>query len=108
MMPSVSRRLTWLALVAPILLLPSACAFDPGYGYGYAGPDIGVGIDYYEPFGFDYGGWGGNYRTGPPRGGYRSSGPGHHAYRSAPPSHGMPSIPAGPHGSGGRGSGGRR
>jgi hypothetical protein len=106
MMPFVNHRLAWLALMTPILLIPSACAYDPGYGY--AGPNIGVGIDYYEPFGFDYGGWGGNYRTGPPRGGGRAFGNGNHAYRSAPASHAMPSIPSAPRGGGGHGGGGRR
>lgn len=37
-------RLSGLALVLPPLALLSACTVEPGYGYGYDGPDIGVGI----------------------------------------------------------------
>ncbi len=105
-------RLAGLFLLAPLAVLPSACTVEPGYGYGYgdvSGGNVGLGIDYYEPFGFDYGGWGPGYRTGPPRGGARfgGGGPGFpHSYRSAPSSRAMPSIPSGPRGGGG--GGGRR
>jgi hypothetical protein len=106
-MKAIERgRLAWLALFVPLLVMPAACVDT---GYGYDGPSVGVGVDYYEPFGFDYGGWGPNYRSGPPRGGDRGFGGGRrgspHAYRSAPSSHPMPSIPSGPRG-GGRGGGG--
>lgn len=47
-----------LALVVTLLLAPTACVVAPGYGYGYDdGVNIGIGADYYEPLGFDYGGW---------------------------------------------------
>lgn len=100
-------------LAAPLLALTAACAVEPGYGYGYggndSGPAIGIGLDYYGVGGYDYGGWGGNYRSGPPRGGPRSFDGGErgpHAYRAAPSGRGMPSLPGGG-GRGGRG-GGRR
>lgn len=32
------------------------------------GLDVGYAGGYYEPWGYDYGGWGGGYRVGPPRG----------------------------------------
>jgi hypothetical protein len=52
----------------------SACAVGVS-GPGYDGYD-GVGYvgGYYEPWGYDYGGWGGRYRVGPPRGGYGHEG----------------------------------
>jgi hypothetical protein len=67
-------------------------------GYGY---DAG----YYEPWGYDYGGWGSGYRVGPGRGGDRRGGGdprGEHPsrpYRPAPESRPTPSIPRGSHGS---------
>jgi hypothetical protein len=107
------RRLIGLLLIAPLLAIPSACTFEPGYGYGYDdGPNIGLGIGYYDSLGVDYGGWGPRYRVGPSRGGARSfregGGNSNHAYRSAGPSRGMPSIPSGPRGGGGRPGGGVR
>lgn len=68
-----------------------------GDGYGYAG-NVGIGVDYYEPFGAVYGGWEPGYRVGPARaGGYRPDRGGNassHAYRAAPASRPMPSIPS--------------
>jgi len=68
---------------------------------------ICIGLNYYEPYGTVYGGWGPGYYVGPYRNGgnrrndnrYRRSGHegGHsseHAYRSAPASRPMPSIPS--------------
>ncbi len=69
-------------------------------GVGYDG-DVAVGYSpgYIEPYGYDYGGWGGGYRVGPGRGGDHRAAPGpSHGYRSAPQSRSTPSIP---HGSGG-------
>lgn len=70
----------------------SSCAVD-----GVSG-SVGVGYvgDYYEPYGYDYGGWGPGYAVGPYRGGHgdfhrdRGHAP---AYRSPPPGRGMPSLP---------------
>jgi hypothetical protein len=117
--PIFGGRLVWLVLLAPLASMPSACTVEPGYGYGSGygpgyegGANIGFGVDYYEPFGFDYGGWGPDYRSGPPRGGqrtFRDGGRGAtHAYRPAPSSRAMPSIPSGPRGGGRGGGGGRR
>jgi hypothetical protein len=80
-------------------ILSSGCAVTEG-GYGYDdGMSIGIGLDYYEPYGVDYGGWGSGYRVGPIRGGdHRPDRGGSrsppHAYKSAPASHSMPSIPS--------------
>jgi len=66
---------------------------------GYDG-DGGVGVGYvggfYEPWGYDYGGWGPGYRVGPPhyRGGVAGGGGGHGG-------RGVPSIPHGARGGGG-------
>jgi hypothetical protein len=60
---------------------------------GYGG-DVGVGYvgGVYDPGGYEYGGWGGGYRVGPPRGGERDS-----------RGRGAPSIPH--RGGGGHGGG---
>jgi hypothetical protein len=83
------------------LLILGACAVT---GVGVDG-SVGVGYDagYYEPYGYDYGGWGGAYRVGPGRGGDRRGGgprPGGagHGYRPAPSSRPTPSIPSGSRG----------
>lgn len=77
-----------------------ACAVE---GVGYGGPDVGVSYygDFYEPFGYEYGGWGGGYRVGPPRGhgDDRGGGGGRGGGRA-------PSIPSAPRGGGGGGHGG--
>jgi hypothetical protein len=91
--------LRWLAIAFVIGLftvLSPGCAVYGG-GYGYDG-GVGIGLDYYEPYGA-YGGWGPGYYVGPFRDGAHrlDRGGGHpppHAYRSAPASHPMPSIPS--------------
>ena len=75
----------------------SGCAVD-----GVSG-DVGVGYvgGYYEPYGYDYGGWGPGYAVGPYRGGHggfnrdRGHAP---AFHPAPRGHSMPSIPSRPRG----------
>ncbi|MDR3454902.1 MAG: hypothetical protein P4L96_19225 [Rhodoferax sp.] len=101
-----------IAIMAGLFtLLLCGCAVGVGYGYGY-GDDVGFGVDYYEPYGGDYGGWGPGYRAGPfgggERGAVRGGGPSsrQHAYRAAPASRAMPSIPSRGR-SGGSGSGRR-
>jgi hypothetical protein len=89
--------MSWRVAIVLGAILPVAvgCAgvYGHGGGYGYAGDDLGV--DYYEPYGGYYGGWGGGYRVGPYRGGDHRGG------------HGFPSIPSGGHeGGGGHGRGG--
>jgi hypothetical protein len=80
------------------VILLAACAVT---GVGVDG-SVGVGYDagYYEPYGYDYGGWGGDYRVGPGRGGDRRGGGPHPggsrpSYRPAPSSRPTPSIPRG-------------
>jgi hypothetical protein len=78
----------------------SGCVAEGG-GYGYNdNVAVGVGLDYYEPYGAVYGGWGPGYRVAPFRGGdyHGVRGGAGHAYRSAPASHAMPSIPSGSRG----------
>jgi hypothetical protein len=102
------------------LVAASACTVTAG-GVGYGEADYEYVGGFYEPYGYDYGGWGRGYRVGPPRGedhggphhdGDRggpgrgpgpdhergSGGGGGHPYRSAPPGRSMPSIPAHPRG----------
>jgi len=84
----------WRVSALGLLLLAGLCAciaigpgYDGGVGVGYVG-------GYYEPYGFDYGGWEPGYHVAPPRGGERrpaQSAP--HAYRPAPSSRSTPSIP---------------
>ncbi len=65
-------RWTFGAALLTLLLAIGACAVT-GVGVGYEGDYVG-GV--YEPYGYDYGGWGRGYRVGPPRGGDRGRGPG--------------------------------
>jgi hypothetical protein len=95
------------------LAIFSACAVT-GVGVdGSVGVDYGYPGAYYEPYGYDYGGWGGGYRVGPSRGhgddrhdhgdGRRDVGGGRDvggrggghapAYRPAPQGRSAPSIP---------------
>ncbi len=93
-----------------VLLCGIACALGfatlSGCAVEGVGVDGGVGVGYvggyYEPYGYDYGGWGPGYAVGPYRGGghggyYRDRG---HApaFRGAPQGHSMPSIPSRPRG----------
>jgi hypothetical protein len=66
-------------------------------GVGFSGDQYEAGyVDgVYEPFGFEYGGWGPDYRVGPPRGGEERRSGGSHAFQSAPHSRSTPSIPGG-------------
>jgi len=87
-------RLARLAPALIALLMASACVVaDGGYGYG---PDVGVTYvgGYYEPYGYEYGGWGGGYRVGPSRGGAPRRDSGSRPYRAAPASRHTPSIPS--------------
>jgi hypothetical protein len=88
-------RNRWMAaaLGALAVTLLYACAVD-GVGVDTT---VGVGYvgGYYEPYGYDYGGWGGGYRVGPGRGGDRRGDHPSHSYRPAPASRPTPSIPHG-------------
>jgi hypothetical protein len=78
----------------------ASCAVD---GVGVDG-SVGVGYvgGYYEPYGYDYGGWGPGYAVGPYRGGghggYNRDRGHAPAFRPAPRGHAMPSIPSRPRG----------
>ena len=86
-------RNRWIAagLGALALILLNACEVS---GVGVDGT-VGVGYvgGYYEPYGYDYGGWGHGYRVGPGRGGDRRGDHPSHSYRAAPPTRRAPSIP---------------
>ena len=84
-------------------LMPGCAVTDGGYGYR---SDVSIGLDYYEPWWGDeggfggYGGWGPGYRVGPPR--QRMTrppfGPPHRGgYRPPPGGHPVPTIPSRPH-----------
>jgi hypothetical protein len=91
-------RSRWMATALGVLALTMlhACAVD-GVGVDTT---VGVGYvgGYYEPYGYDYGGWGGGYRVGPGRGGDRRGDHPSHSYRPAPASRPTPSIPHGSRG----------
>jgi hypothetical protein len=84
-------------LGAMALMMLGACAVT---GVGVEG-SVGYDGGYYEPYGYDYGGWGAGYRVGPgrccdhrddhPGGGRAGRAP---AYRPAPAGRSAPSIPS--------------
>lgn len=93
------KRAQWTIGIAGALSLAAlaSCAVDGvdgSVGVGYVG-------GYYEPYGYDYGGWGPGYAVGPYRGGHggynrdRGHAP---AFHPAPRGHSMPSIPSRPRG----------
>jgi hypothetical protein len=97
----VGRRWVAAGLGAVVLTFLNACAVT---GVGVDG-SVGVDYDagYYEPYGYEYGGWGGGYRVGPGRGGDRRGGDRRaggppRSYRPAPASRPTPSIPNHPRG----------
>lgn len=76
-----------------LLVVTGLCSCVAGVGYegGVSATYLG---GYYEPYGYQYGGWQNGYRVGPPRGGERRlDQPSTHPYRSAPQSRPTPSIP---------------
>jgi hypothetical protein len=85
------------ALAIGLLALLDGCVAG-GVGYEEGG-GVSYQADFYEPYGYEYGGWGPGYRVGPWLGGdHRPDGrPGNSrppAYRPAAPSRSMPSIPS--------------
>jgi hypothetical protein len=114
-MSNLKNRMLVGAAVALLVAGLSSCEVT-GVGVD---SDVGVGYSsgYYEPYGYDYGGWGGGYYVAPGRPGFDHrrddhGGGDHHfghggghapAYRPAPPGRGAPSLPHG-----GRGGGGHR
>lgn len=89
-----------LALPGILFALLAGCAVGVGGPYDGGGYVSG----YYEPYGYEYGGWGGGYHVAPSRGGERSHAQSSHAYRPAAPSRQTPSIPS----RGGQSHGGKR
>jgi len=90
------KRLCKYALGIAVVTLLQACVADGAY-YEGGGAEVTYGADFYEPSGYEYGGWGPGYRVGPPRGGdhrHDHPGGGRPAYRPAAPSRSMPSIPS--------------
>jgi hypothetical protein len=79
----------------------TGCAVPDG-SQAYYSTDLRIGLDYYDPWFGDYGGWGPGYRVGPPRQIMRLPDPGHdrrppRGFRPAPGSRPIPSIPSRPH-----------
>jgi hypothetical protein len=64
-----TERLPRVLLVALAIMGVAACAVG-GPGYYDGGVDVGYVGGFYEPCCYDYGGWGGRYRVGPPPGGH--------------------------------------
>jgi hypothetical protein len=102
-MKTLRSRVLAIALGAVTLSMLFACevtgvGVDSSVGVGYVG-------GYYEPYGYDYGGWGGAYRVGPSRCCEHRDDHGHDArgdhgrggrapaYRPAPAGRSAPSIP---------------
>jgi len=55
----LQQRLARSMAIGLLLIAPLGCTVTGG-GLAYDGT-VGVGLDYYEPSGFDYGGWGPGY-----------------------------------------------
>jgi hypothetical protein len=98
-MSPIIHRITAAAVAMTVATGICSCAVT---GVGVEG-DVGVGYSggYYEPYGYDYGGWGGTYLVGPGRG-FDHRGDDRHfdhhgghppAYRPAPPGRSAPSLP---------------
>jgi hypothetical protein len=82
-----------------LCLALGGCVAVGGYYDTDAGYDtdvtVGYSPGYLEPYGYEVGGWGDNYRLGPGRGGDRRSPQPAHAYQAAPAARAAPSIPGG-------------
>jgi len=95
---SSHHRKLWLGGIILVTLICGACVAP---GDRYVSGSVSYGVDFYEPYGHDYGGWGPGYMVGPPRIGNRHFNappisPPRHSYRPALPSRPMPSIPTRP------------
>lgn len=86
-------------LIGSTLALLAGCAVTDGNAYR---TDLRIGLDYYDPWFDDYGGWPQGYRVGPPRrpiprpDGDRDGGP-PRGYRPPPPSRQIPTLPSRQH-----------
>lgn len=100
----MSRPIHRMAAGAAAMILAAGLSSCAVTGVGVEG-DVGYSGGYYEPYGYDYGGWGGTYFVGPGRRGFDHRDDhrddhhfDHHgghppAYRPAPPGHSAPSLP---------------
>lgn len=92
----VLRHRLIIGLAAGVLTVLSGCVASSG---GYVGTADVYGADYYEPYGYNYGGLGPGYHVAPPRdrddrrSNRAENRPAQAAYRPAPPSRPVPSIP---------------
>jgi hypothetical protein len=91
----VPRRVMRVLIVAGFAAV-AGCVAGGGYDGGVS---VGYDVGFYEPFGYDYGGWGPGYGVGLPRRGYDRGRPDFHSaphpsYRPAAPSRPMPSLPS--------------
>jgi len=91
---ALARRAGMLGLAVLVAASLGSCAVGFGYDSSASANYLGA---YYEPYGYDYGGWQNGYRVGPPRGGEgRADHPAARPYRPAAPTHATPSIPKRP------------
>jgi hypothetical protein len=96
-MKTPMNRRSLRALILASFVAIAGCVVGGG-GYD-GGASVGYDVGFYEPFGYDYGGWGPGYGVGLPRRGYDRGRPDGHAaphpsYRPAAPSRSMPSLPS--------------
>jgi hypothetical protein len=106
-MSTLPRRIIPMAALLGLAVVSApGCVVGPAGTYG--DPNYGVGVDYYEPYGGVYGGWGSDYMVGPygHGGGERGGGGQQHAFHGAAPGRAAPSIPSGGRGGGARAGGG--
>jgi hypothetical protein len=96
-MKTLMNRRSLRALILASFVVMAGCVVGGG-GYD-GGASVGYDVGFYEPFGYDYGGWGPGYGVGLPRRGYDRGRPDFHpaphsSYRPAAPSRPMPSLPS--------------
>ncbi len=104
-MKTLVSRWSIRAVLVPLFVAVAGCVVGGGYD-GDVG--VGYGVGFYEPGGYDYGGWGPGYAVGPPRPGFdrdhdHGGRPDAHAaphpsYRPAAPTRSVPSVPTHPRG----------
>ena len=84
---------SWTPVAAGVALVAAftGCVVAGGSYDETVGVSYGVG--FYEPWGYDYGGWGPGYRVGPPRGGERYRERTGRPYHTARSGRSTPSIP---------------
>ncbi len=98
-----SLRLVFVLMLAGLGGCVAVGGYDDANGY-YGQSTVGYGAGFYQPYGYNYGGWQSSYRLGPPwRGGFSRPGgyyarPGGPSYRPALQSRPIPSIPTYPRG----------